>query len=77
MVTIPKNLPLTNSEKYVFSKGLNLVPTSKNLDEFSVKQGVEKFLHRVQLKAFFHDEEDDSNTSDKDTFETLQTRKSK
>ena len=35
------------------------------------------FLRRVQLKAFFHDKEDDSNTSDKDTFETLQARKSK
>ena len=35
----------------------------KKLDEFSVKQGVEKFLRRVQLKAFFHDKEDDSNTS--------------
>ena len=44
---------------------------------FSVKQDVEKFLRRVQLKAFFHDKEDDSNTSDKDTFETLQVRKSK
>ena len=37
----------------------------------------EKFLRRVQLKAFFHDKEDDSNTSNKDTFETLQIRKSK
>ena len=33
--------------------------------------------HCVQLKAFFHDKEDDSNTSDKDISETLQTRKSK
>ena len=31
----------------------------------------------VQLKAFFHDKEDDSNTSDKDIFKTLQTRRSK
>ena len=54
---------------------MNFVPISKNLDEFSVKQDVEKFLRRVQLKAFFHDKEDDSNTSDKDIFETLQTRK--
>ena len=28
-------------------------------------------------EAFFHDKEDDSNTSDKDTFETLQTQKLK
>ena len=50
---------------------------SQKTDEFSVKQDVEKFLRRVQLKAFFHDKEDDSNTSNKDTFETLQIRKSK
>ena len=56
---------------------MNFVPTSKNLDKFSVKQDVEKFLHRDQLKAFFHDKEDDSNTSDKDIFKALQTRKSK
>ena len=46
-------------------------PISKILDELSVKQDVEKFLWRVQLKGFFHDKEDDSNTSDKDAFETL------
>ena len=77
VVTIPENFPLSNAEKSVLSKGLNFVPVSKKLDEFSVKQDVEKFLRRVQLKAFFHDKEDDSNTSDKDIFETLQTRKSK
>ena len=44
---------------------------------FSVKQDVEKFLRRVQLKAFFHDKKDDSNISNEDTFETLQVRKSK
>ena len=44
---------------------------------FSVKQDVEKFLRRVQLKAFFHDKDDDSNISNKDTFKTLQIRKSK
>ena len=38
----------------------------KPLDEFSVKQDVEKCLRRVKVKAFFHDKEDDSNTSDKD-----------
>ena len=77
VVTIPENLLLSDSEKSVLSKGLNFVPISQKTDEFSVKQDVEKFLRRVQLKAFFHDKEDDSNTSNKDTFETLQTRKSK
>ena len=73
VVTIPENLPLSNAEKSVLSKGLNFVPISKKLDEFSVKQDVEKFLCCVQLKAFFHDKEDNSNTSDKDIFETLHT----
>ena len=36
-----------------------------------------QFLRRVHLKAFFRDKEDDSVTSDKDIFETLQVRKYK
>ena len=52
VVTIPENLPLSDAEKSVLSKGLNFVPISKKLDEFSVKQDVEKCLRRVQLKAF-------------------------
>ena len=67
-----QKLLLSDSEKSVLSKGLNFVPISQKTNEFSVKQDVEKFLRRVQLKAFFHDKEDDSNTSNKDTFETLQ-----
>ena len=72
-----ENLPLTDSEKSVLSKGLNFVPIAKRTDEFSVKQDVEKFLRRIQLKAFFHDKEDNSNASDKDIFETLHVRKSR
>ena len=53
VVTIPENLPLTDSEKSVLSKGLNFVPIAKRTDEFSVKQDVEKFLRRIQLKVFF------------------------
>ena len=60
-----------DSEKSVLSKYLNFVPISEKAAEFSIKQDVEKFLLRAQLKAFFHDKEDDSNTSNKDTFETL------
>ena len=77
VITIPENLPLTDSEKSVLSKGLNFVPFTKRTNEFSIKQDVEKFLRRVQLKAFFHDKEDDSDTSNKDIFETLLVRKSK
>ena len=52
----------------------SLLPNyGETTDEFSVKEDVEKFLRRVQLKAFFHDKEDDDN----ETFETLQIRKTK
>ena len=61
VVTIPENLPLTDSEKSVLSRGLNFVPIAKSTDEFSVMQDFEKFLRRIQLKAFFHDKEDNSN----------------
>ena len=47
VVTIPENLPLTDSEKSVLSRGLNFVPIAKSTDEFSVKQDVEKFLRRT------------------------------
>ena len=77
VITIPENLPLTDSEKSVLSKGLNFDPITKRTNEFSIKQDLEKFLRRVQLKAFFHDKEDDSDTSNKDIFETLLVRKSK
>ena len=66
-----------DSEKSVLSKGLNFVPITKRTNEFSIKHDVEKFLRRVQLKAFFHNKEDDSDTSNKDIFETLLVRKSK
>ena len=71
VITIPENLPLCDAEKSVLSKGLNFVPAFKNLDEFLIKQDVEKFLRHVQLKAFFRDKKDDFNTSDNDIFETL------
>ena len=44
---------------------------------FCSREDVEKFLRRVQLNAIFHDKEDDSDTSNKDIFETLEVRKSK
>ena len=53
VVTIPENLPLTDSEKSVLRKGLNFVLIPKCTDEFSVKQDVEKFLRRIKLKALF------------------------
>ena len=47
VITTPENLPLSESEKLVLSKGLNFVPIPEKTDQFSVKQDVEKFLRRV------------------------------
>ena len=77
VVTIPENLPLSNAEKSVLGKGLNFVPISKKSDEFTTRQDVEKFLRRVQLKAFFHNKEDKSDNTEKDAFETLTAKKIK
>ena len=38
-------------------------------------EDVKKFLRRVEVKAFFHNKEDDVNKPNKDTSETLQIRK--
>ena len=75
--TIPENLPLSNAEKSVLSKGLNFVPISKKIDEFTTRQDVEKFLRRFQLKVFFHNKGDKSDNTEKDAFETLTANKSK
>ena len=71
VVTIPENLPLSNAEKSVLSKGLNFVPISKKSDEFTTRQDVEKFLRRVQLKAFFQNKGDKSDNTEKDALKTL------
>ena len=77
VVTIPNNFPLSEPEKSVLSKGLNFVPIAKRTDEFSVKQDLEKFLRRVQLKAFFHYKSNPNGSSHKDGFQKLNDRKSK
>ena len=74
-ITIPEKLPLSDSEKSVRSWRLNFVPIFKKIDEFSVKQDLKKSFAAFNWKLFFHDKEDDS--SNKDSFETLQIRKSK
>ena len=62
-ISIPEKLPLSDS--FIFKK----------IDEFSVKQDLKKSFAAFNWKLFFHDKEDDS--SNKDSFETLQIRKSK
>ena len=76
VVAIPEDLPLTEAEKSVLSIGLNFALIQKKSDEFTAKLDTEKFLRRVQVKAFFHDEQNTSGQPDKDEFESLNPRKS-
>ena len=75
VVTIPENMPLSDPEKSVLS--LYFVAISKKLTNSQLNKMSKKFPHRVELKAFFHDHADNSETSENDDFETLNVRKSK
>ena len=44
VVTIPEDLPLSDSEVSVLSKGLNFVPVAKKSDEFQVKKDAESYF---------------------------------
>ena len=78
VVTITRKFTTFRFRKISSQQGFKFCShTQKKTDEFLVKQDVEKFLRRVQLKAFFHDKEDDSNISNEGTFETLQVREFK
>ena len=76
VVTIPKDLPLSEPEKLILRKGLNFVPLTKKTDEFTVKEDTEKFLCRVKLKAHFHDKEQPFDEPLRDEFESLKPKKS-
>ena len=76
-IRIPENLPLSDSEKSVLSKSLNFVPISEKSTNFQSSKTLKNSLPAFKWKSFFHDKEDNSNTLNKDTFETLQIRKSK
>ena len=52
VVTIPENLPLSDSEKSVFTKGLNFVPISKNLTNSRLSKMLKNFFAAFNLKPF-------------------------
>ena len=75
VVTISENLLLSDSEKSAVGKGLNFVPKSKKLTNFQLSKTLKNSFVAFNWKPF--NKEDDSKISNKDTFETLQIRKSK
>ena len=68
VVTIPPDMPLTDAEKSVLSKGLSFVPVKKCIDEYQAKADCENLYRRIRLKAHFHrnDDSDSQPTSDID-----------
>ena len=69
VVTIPDDLPLTDAESSVLSKGLTFVPVSNKPDEYEVKADCERYFRRLRLTAHFHDREDaNQETDDNDPF---------
>ena len=76
VVSIPQDLPLSQTEKSILGRGLNFVPLFKKTDEFTVKEDTEKFLRRVKLKAHFHDKEQASEDTERHEFKSLKNQKS-
>ena len=61
----------------MFQLQISLFPYPKNLPNSQLSKTLKTSFTVFSRKLFFHDKEDDSNTSNKDTFETLQIPKSK
>ena len=76
VVTIPDDLPLTDSENSVLCKGLTFVPVNSKTDEYQVKADCERYFRRLRLKAYFHDREDASITPDNDPFTKFENKTS-
>ena len=76
VVTIPDDLPLTDAENSVLSKGLTFVPVNSKTDEYQVKADYERYFRRLRLKAHFHDREDASTTPENDPFIKFDTKTS-
>ena len=53
VVTIPEDLPLSDDERSLLSKGPNFIPVTTLTDEFTVKEDSEKFFRRLRLRAHF------------------------
>ena len=55
-VAIPNDLPLSDNERSVLNKGLNLIPLEKSFHHFTVRQHVDVFFRRLRLQAYHHNQ---------------------
>lgn len=75
VVTIPQDLPLTDDERKVLSKGLNFIPVEERTNEFNLRRDLDAFYRRIHLKYHFKDQEN-TNGDIADPFENLQKNRS-
>ncbi|XP_072044331.1 uncharacterized protein [Amphiura filiformis] len=75
VVTIPSDLPLSEDEREVLSKGLNFVPLENSVNEFDNRKDLEEFYRRLRLRWHFQDTES-TQPSDQDPFLNLQQKQS-
>ena len=67
------NVPLSQSEVKLLSRGLSFCPKPSNIDQFQLKDDVKQFFRRLRLREFFYDPEDTTTTYETNPFK----RKSK
>ena len=54
VVTIPSDLPLSDTECHVLSLGLSYCPTPTTTNQYDLQRDLHAFLRRIQLQAHFH-----------------------
>ena len=59
VVTIPADLPLSDTERHVLSLGLSYCPTPATTNQYDLQRDLQAFLRRIQLQAHFHNRTDD------------------
>eukprot|EP00061_Rhincodon_typus_P001416 g14741.t1 len=68
--TIPPDLPLTEDERSVLSKGLTFIPLHSNINEYRSRLDIEQFFYHLHLHTIFFNRE--PNPPSADPFSRLQ-----
>ncbi|XP_072430882.1 uncharacterized protein [Chiloscyllium punctatum] len=68
--TTPPDLPLSEDERLVLSRGLTFIPRRSRINEFNTWRDIEQFFRRLRLCAFFFNQ--DSLPPSDDPFSCLQ-----
>ena len=75
VVCIPPELPLSDSERSVLSKGLKFVPLRPTTDHYSTLQDLHRFHRGLRLKLHFHHRDGSELPPDSSMFAKFSNRK--